>query len=49
MDSRYVILKKVLTPGVGLPPPRVNIHLYYNNIQRSSSLKGKFAGNGQMD
>ena len=34
------------TPGVGLPPPRGNIHVYYNNIQRSSSLiwpiKAKF-------
>ena len=27
------------TTGIGLPPPRGNIHVYYHNIQRSSSLK----------
>ena len=31
--------KKNWTTGVGLPPPRGNIHVYYKNIQRSSSLK----------
>ena len=31
--------EKNWTPGVGLPPPRGNILVYYNNIQRSSSLK----------
>ena len=31
--------EKKLTPGAGLPPPRGNIHVYYHNIQRSSSLK----------
>ena len=30
--------EKIWTPGVDLPPPRGNIHVYYNNIQRSSSL-----------
>ena len=33
-----MILKK-RTPGVGLPPPWGNIHVYYHNIQRSFSLK----------
>ena len=31
--------KKKWTPGVGLPPSGGNIHVYYKNIQRSSSLK----------
>ena len=31
--------EKNWTPGVGLPPPLGNILVYYNNIQRSSSLK----------
>ena len=31
--------EKNWTPGVGLPPPRGNIHVYYKSIQRSSSLK----------
>ena len=31
--------KKKWTTGIGLPPPRGNIHVYYKNIQRSSSLK----------
>ena len=31
--------EKKLDPGVGLSPPRGNIHVYYKNIQRSSSLK----------
>ena len=31
--------KKNWTPGAGLPPTRGNIHVYYHNIQRSSSLK----------
>ena len=31
--------EKNLDPRVGLPPPRGNIHVYYKNIQRSSSLK----------
>ena len=31
--------KKFGPPGVGLPPPRGNIHVYYKNIRRSSSLK----------
>ena len=31
--------EKIWTPGVGLPPSRGNIHVYYKNIQRSSSLK----------
>ena len=26
------------TPGAGLFPPRGNIHVYYHDIQRSSSL-----------
>ena len=38
-EDNYVILKKKLTPGVGLPSHGGNIHVYYNNIQRSSSLK----------
>ena len=39
MDLRLMILKKIWTPGVCLPPPRGNIHVYYSDIQRSSSLK----------
>ena len=31
--------EKIWTPGVCLPPPRGNIHVYYSDIQRSSSLK----------
>ena len=31
--------EKIWTPGVGLPPLQGNIHVYYKNIQRSSSLK----------
>ena len=31
--------EKKWIPGVGMPPPQGNIHVYYNNIQRSSSLK----------
>ena len=31
--------EKNWTPGVCLPPPRGNIHVYYSDIQRSSSLK----------
>ena len=31
--------EKIWTLGVGLPPPWGNIHEYYKNIQRSSSLK----------
>ena len=31
--------KKKRTTGGGLPPPPGNIHVYYKNIQRSSSLK----------
>ena len=31
--------KKLWTLGAGLPPPRGNIHVYYQNIQRPSSLK----------
>ena len=27
------------TPGAGLPPPWGNVHVYYHNIQRHSSLK----------
>ena len=30
------------TPGAGLPPPWGNMHVYYHNIQRSSSLKPNF-------
>ena len=30
---------KIWTPGVDLPPPQGNVHIYYNNIQRSFSLK----------
>ena len=39
MDLRLMILKKIWTPGVSLPPPRANIHVCYSDIQRSSSLK----------
>ena len=28
--------EKIWTPGVCLPPPRGNIHVYYRDIQRSS-------------
>ena len=28
--------EKIWTPGVCLPPPRGNIHVYYSDIQRSS-------------
>ena len=31
--------QNIWTPGVGLSPPRGNIHVYYHNIQRFSSLK----------
>ena len=31
--------KNLWTLGAGLPPPRGNIHVYYQNIQRPSSLK----------
>ena len=31
--------EKNWTPGVCLPPPRGNIHVYYSDIQGSSSLK----------
>ena len=30
--------KKTWTAGAGLTPSRGNIHVYHNNIQRSSSL-----------
>ena len=33
-----MILKKKCTTGAGLTPSRGNIHVYHNNIQRSSSL-----------
>ena len=39
MDLRLMILEKIWTPGVCLPPPRGNIHVYYSDIQRASSLK----------
>ena len=38
-----VIPKKIWTPGIGLPQPRGNIHVYYNYIKRSS-LKPNFIG-----
>ena len=31
--------EKIWTPGVCLLSPRGNIHVYYSDIQRSSSLK----------
>ena len=31
--------EKIWTPGVGLPSPWDNIHVYYHNIQNSSPLK----------
>ena len=31
--------ENIWTPGVCLPPPRGNIHVYYSDIQRSSFLK----------
>ena len=31
--------EKKWTPGVCLPPPQGNIHVYYSDNQRSSSLK----------
>ena len=34
-----MILKKNWTPGAHLPQPRGIIHVYYHNIQTSSSLK----------
>ena len=39
MDLRFLILKKIWNPGVCVPPPRGNLHAYYRNIQRYSSLK----------
>ena len=39
IDLRLMILKKIWTPGVCLPPLGDNIHVYYSDIQRSSSLK----------
>ena len=39
IDLRLMILKKNWSPRVCLPPPRGNIHVYYSDIQRSSSLK----------
>ena len=30
IDFRYMILKIKWTPGVGLPPPRDNLHVYYH-------------------
>ena len=39
MDLRLMIPKKFGPPGVCLPPPRGNIHVYYSDIERSSSLK----------
>ena len=35
----YVSEEKNWTPGVGLPPPRGNIHVYNHNIQTSFFLK----------
>ena len=31
--------EQIRAPGVSLPPPRGNTHVYYKNIQVSSSLK----------
>ena len=31
--------EKILTAGFSLPPPLGNIHVYYKNIKRLSSLK----------
>ena len=41
MDLRLMILKKFgpVQKKICLPPPRGNIHVYYSDIQRSSSLK----------
>ena len=39
MDLRFMILKEIWNPGVYVPPTRGNIHVYYRDIQRSSSLK----------
>ena len=39
MDLRFMILKKIWNPGVCVPSLRGNIHVYYRDIQRSSSLK----------
>ena len=39
MNWEFKILKRILTPGVGLSLPRGIIHVYNQNIQRSSSLK----------
>ena len=32
-------MKRIWTPGVGVPMPQGIIHVYDHNIQRSSSLK----------
>ena len=39
MNLRLMILKKIGPQGSVCPPPRGNIHVYYSDIQRSSSLK----------
>ena len=37
MDLR-LMSEKIWTPGVCLPPPRGNIHVYYSDIQRSGVI-----------
>ena len=39
MDLRFDDSENIWTPGVCLSPTRGNIHVYYSDIQRSSSLK----------
>ena len=39
MNWRFKVLKRIWTPGVGLPLPRGIIHVYNHNTQKSFPLK----------